>query len=61
MKKHDILIKETKTKEIKKMARPSKNQVKSTGGNKDVQVKYADARMAYMNTKKELVVKESNI
>ena len=24
-------------------------------------VKYADARMAYMNTKKELVVKESNI
>lgn len=43
------------------MARPSKNQVKSTGGNKDVQVKYADARMAYMNTKKELVVKESNI
>ena len=43
------------------MGKPSKNQLKSTGANKNVQVKYEDPRMSYMSTKKELVVKESNI
>lgn len=37
----------------------SKNQVKSTGGVKDEQVKYSDPRMAYSSTKKEMVIKES--
>ena len=37
----------------------SKNQVKSTGGNKDCQVKYSDPRMAYSSTKQEMVIKES--
>ena len=37
----------------------SKNQVKSTGGVKDEQIKYSDPRMAYSSTKKEMVIKES--
>jgi hypothetical protein len=42
------------------MGKPSKNQLKSTAANaKDVQVKYDDPRMAYLSTKPELVVKES--
>jgi hypothetical protein len=43
------------------MGRPSKNQLKSTGGIKEGQVKYSDPRMAYCSTKKEMVVKESTI
>lgn len=44
------------------MAGISKNQMKSSGksGQNDMQVKYSDPRMAYMSTKKELVVKESD-
>lgn len=43
------------------MGKPSKNQLKSTAANtKDVQVKYDDPRMAYFNSKSELVIKESN-
>ena len=36
----------------------SKNAKVSTGGNKDVAVKYSDVRMSYMSTKSELVIKE---
>jgi hypothetical protein len=41
-------------------AKVSKNQLKSSGkSNNDGQVKYSDPRMAYMSTKKEMIIKES--
>lgn len=43
------------------MGKPSKNQLKSMGGVKDAQVKYSDPRMAFLSTKKEMVIKESTI